>query len=154
MEEKDEVLEYMINKMWLNESKLERKYYLFEIAKESKNSEELSTRIGGVLIFNQITEQLLKEVIMCSIAYVKAEIWPTDIELKIKIQRATFGKLIDYFKQFTIKKYNREVLIESLMRLNKNRNEIVHKLFDIENSEILKNYLLLDLKSFEHPHFI
>ena len=41
MEEKYEVIEYMINREWEKESKIERKQFLFNIAKESKDSEEL-----------------------------------------------------------------------------------------------------------------
>ena len=141
MEERDEVLEYMINKEWEKESKIERKYYLLEIAQNSKNSEELSNKIGGMLIFNQITEQLLKEAIICSIAYIKAEIWPTSVQFDLQISKATFGKLIEYFKQFAIKKYNREILMKYLEKLNHGRNEVVHNLFDIEDTEVLKEKL-------------
>ncbi len=141
MEENDEVIEYMINREWEKESKIERKRFLFNIAKESKDSEEISQKIGGMLIFNQIAEQLLKEVIICSIGYLKAEIWPTSIEFNLQLTKCTFGKLIEYFKQLTIKEYNREILIECLEKLNKNRNDMVHKLFDIENIDVLKKKL-------------
>lgn len=137
MQEKDEVLEYMINREWEKESKLTRKKYLLELAKESKDSSSISSKIGGMLIFNQITEQLLKEVIVSSIAYVKAEIWPTDVEFSISISKATFGKLIEFFKQFAIKQNNSEELVKFLEKLNVSRNEIVHKLFDIDEVALL-----------------
>ena len=141
MEEKDEVLEYMVNREWEKESKIESKHFLLNIAKESRNSEELSTKIGGMLIFNQITEQLLKEIIICSIGYLKAEIWPASIEFNLQISKASFGKLLEYFKQFVIKEYNKDILIKHLEELNKSRNEMVHRLFDIEDMNELKNKL-------------
>lgn len=52
--------------------------------------------------------------------------------MDINISKLTFGKLIEYFKKFVIKKYNREILIKYLEELNRQRNEIVHKLFDFE----------------------
>lgn len=142
MEEKDEVLEYMANKEWQKESKIEGKNNLFRMAKESKKSEKLSNKIGGMLIYNQIIEQLLKEIIVCSIAYIKAEIWPTSVKLDVCVSKLTFGKLIEYFKKFVIKKYNREILIKYLEQLNNCRNEIVHKLFDF--NEINQINLKLD----------
>lgn len=132
MDEKDEVLEFMINREWCKESKIEGKLYLLKRAQESKEANQLSTRIGGMLIYNQIVEQLLKEIIICSIGYIKAEIWPSSVQMDINISKLTFGKLIEYFKKFVIKKYNREILIKYLEELNRQRNEIVHKLFDFE----------------------
>lgn len=141
MEEKDEVLEYMINKEWTKESKIEGKWYLFRLAQESIKSDKLQDKIGGILIINQVIEQLLREIIIASLSYVRAKIWPADIELNVQTSKATFGKLIEYFKKFTIKKYNREVLIEDLEELNTNRNKLVHNLFDIKDESNLKKEL-------------
>lgn len=141
MEEKDEVLEYMVNKEWTKESKIEGKLYLFRMAQESIKSDKLQNKIGGVLIINQVIEQLLREIIIASLSYVRAEIWPTNIELNIQTSKATFGKLIEYFKKFAIKKYNREVLIKDLEELNINRNKLVHNLFDIKDESNLKKEL-------------
>lgn len=138
MEEKDEVLEYMINKEWTKKSKIEGKWYLFKLAQKSIKSENLENKIGGVLILNQVIEQLLREVILSSLAYVKAEIWPASIELNIQTSKATFGKLIEYFKKFAIKKHNREILIKDLEELNVNRNKLVHNLFDIKDEKNLE----------------
>ena len=145
MEEKDEVLEYMINKEWTKESKIEGKIHLFKMAQESIKSEKLQDKIGGVLILNQVIEQLLREIIIASLSYVRAEIWPTEVELNIQTSKATFGKLIEYFKRFAIKKYNREILIKDLEKLNMNRNKLVHNLFDIKDESNLKE----ELKKYE-----
>lgn len=133
MEEKDEVLEYMTNKEWTKESKIERKKSLVRMAKSNMKSKKLENKIGGVLILNQIIEQLLREVIISSIAYIKAEIWPSEVELTIQTSKATLGKLIELFKKFVIKEYNREVLIKLLERLLIYRNKLVHNLFDIKD---------------------
>lgn len=135
MEEKDEVLEYMKNKEWTKENKIESKKYLVRMAQSNMKSKKLENKIGGVLILNQIIEQLLKEVIISSIAYIKAEIWPSEVELSIQISKATLGKLIDFFKKFAIKKCNREVLINLLEKLLIYRNKLVHNLFDLKDEK-------------------
>ena len=61
--------------------------------------------------------------------------------LKKYFTKKQLEKLNEIIKIFTIKEYNREILIECLEKLNKNRNDMVHKLFDIENIDVLKKKL-------------
>lgn len=142
MKEKDEVLEYMKNKEWTKESKIESKMNLVRMAQSNMKSNKLENKIGGVLILNQIIEQLLREVIISSIAYIKAEIWPSEVELTIQTSKATLGKLIDFFKKFAIKKYNREVLIDLLEKLLIYRNKLVHNLFDLKDEKSICKELI------------
>ncbi len=70
---------------------------LVRMAQSNMKSNKLENKIGGVLILNQIIEQLLREVIISSITYKKEEIWPSEVELTIQTSKATLGKLIDFF---------------------------------------------------------
>ncbi|MDF2866214.1 MAG: hypothetical protein K0R72_1032 [Clostridia bacterium] len=137
----DTVLEYMINKEWEKDYKAKRKIYLINLAEKSKREKDISNKIGSMLIYNQVIEQILKEVIICSVGYIKAEIWPSSIQLDINLDRATFGVLIEYFKQYAVKEYNRDIILEYLQKLNIERNKVVHKLFDIEDIRKLSKQL-------------
>lgn len=86
-------------------------------------------------------------IVDLSVNYIKAEIWPASFALKIDHERASFGKIIDYFKQYATIEYNRDILLDYLVKYKKKRNEVVHKLFDIADMEHLAaeldNYSLL-----------
>ena len=135
----DEAVNFMINKEWEKDYKFKRKKYLLTIATECEKSNKDSDIIGGILIYNQLIEQLLKESIICSISYIKAEIWPINVQLDIDFEKATFGTLIDYFKKFTIKEHNYDIIINYLKDIKKIRNNIVHNLFNIPKIEDLKD---------------
>lgn len=135
------ILEYMINKEWEKDYKQKRKLYLIDLAKNSFAEKDISKKIGGILIYNQVLEQLLKEIIVCSICYIKAEIYPSSISMEINLDKLTFGRLIDYFKQYAIKEYNKNIIENYLKKLNKDRNKVVHKLFDLEDINVLENEL-------------
>lgn len=137
----DAVLEYMINKEWKKDYKYERKIHLLKLAKEGIDGDNISNKIGSMLICSQVVEQFLKEVILCSVAYIKAEIWPSEIELSLDFEKATFGNLITMFKRFAVKTHHRDEIVLKLKELNTLRNEVVHKLFDIEDIEVLGEIL-------------
>ena len=140
-EKMDEVIKFMINRDWEKDYKQERKIYLLNIAKECENSEKIADTIGGILIYNQLVEQFLKETIICSISYIKAEIWPSSVQMNLDFDKATFGVLIEYFKQFAVKEYNRDVILKYLKDIKKTRNDTVHRLFEIKDIKNLKNEL-------------
>lgn len=137
----DEIVGYMINREWANESKVDRKTYLIRLAMESKISRDISAKIGAMLIYNQVIEQFMIDIIELSIYYIKAEIWPASVSLKIDFDRTTFGKMIELFKQYATVEYNRDVLLSDLKKYCKKRNEVVHNLFDIEDLDLLANEL-------------
>ncbi len=137
----DEVINFMINKDWEKDYKRERKIFLLNIATECEKSDKTADVIGGILIYNQLIEQLLKETIICSIGYIKAEIWPASVQMNLSFDKATFGTLIEYFKQFAIKEYNRDVILKYLKDIKKMRNDVVHNLFDVPDIKNIKNGL-------------
>ena len=137
----DEIVEYMVNREWSNAVKVDRKTYLVRLAMKSKTSQDVSTKIGAMLIYNQVIEQFLIDIIELSIYYIKAEIWPASVSLKVNFDRTTFGKMIELFKQYATVEPNRDILLNYLKIYCKKRNEVVHNLFDIEDLDLLANEL-------------
>lgn len=134
----DEILDYMVKGKWKTDIKQTRKQELWKLAKESQGDVDVSHKIGGLLIYNQLIDECLKDIIEYSIYYIKAEIWPASFALKVDFERKTFGQNIELFKQYaTIEPY-RELLIEYLVRFNKKRNQVVHNLF-VEDMQKLKD---------------
>ena len=133
----ENIVSYMVEKKWNADRKMDRKLYLYRLAQQSKHDEDLSSKIGGMLIYNQVIEQLLEDIVILSIHFIKAEIFPEMISLDIELDKATFGKMIDYFKQFATIEPNREQILSYLSKHNSKRNQVVHDLFNIENLEQL-----------------
>lgn len=143
----DEIIEYMINGNWKTDIKRKKKMELWKLAKESQGDVAVSHKIGGLLIYNQLIDEFLKDIIKYSIYYIKAEIWPASFALNINFEKKTFGQNIELFKQYAMIEPDRDVLLEYLTRFNKKRNSVVHNLFVIEDMQLLKqdidNYLLI-----------
>ncbi len=131
------VIDYMVNRKWAVDQKSERRRYLYRLAQESKTDNDFSSKIGGMLIYNQVIEQFLSDIVEMSIFYIKAEIWPVSVSLEIDLEKATFGKMIEYFKQFATIEPNRELILSHLKKFNIKRNQVVHDLFDIRDLDKL-----------------
>jgi len=127
------ILEYMAHRRWAVDQKNQRKRYLFRLARESKTDDDISSKIGGMLIYNQVIEQLLRDIVDMSIHFIQAEIWPVSVSLDIDTDKATFGKMIEYFKQFATIEANRELILSYLKKFNTKRNQVVHDLFDVQD---------------------
>ena len=136
-----EIVAYMINRKWADDIKGDRKAYLFRLAMASKTSQDISGKIGAMLIYNQVIEQFLADIIELSIFYIKAEIWPASVALKVDFDKVTFGKMIELFKQYATIEFNRDALLSYLKKYKVKRNEVVHNLFDVEDLEELSKEL-------------
>ena len=134
-------VEYIANRRWAEDQKSERKRYLHRLAQESKRDPDISSKIGGMLIYNQVIEESLADIVQMSIFYIKAEIWPVSVSLDIDLEKATFGKMIEYFKQFATVESNREQILSYLKKFNIKRNQVVHDLFDIRDLDKLAEEL-------------
>lgn len=137
----DKTIQYIKNEEWWIDYVEDRKIYLFKLAQKSFKSNSIDKKIGGMLIYNQIIEQMLKEIVIASVNYTKAEILPTIMVFDIDLEKATFGKLIEYFKQYSTQEMNYELLLLYLKKLNKERNVVVHNVFGIDKIEKLNDQL-------------
>lgn len=127
------VVKYMKERQWATDQKTERKRYMCRLARQSKTDPDIASKIGGMLIYNQVIEQFLSDIIRMSIYYIKARIWPVAVSLDIDLEKATFGKMIEYFKQYATVEPNRELILSLLTKFNTKRNQVVHDLFDIND---------------------
>lgn len=137
----DKIVEYMINREWADDVKSDRKVYLFHLAQDSSKKEDISSKIGAMLIYNQLIEEFLKDIVDYSINYIKAEIWPAEIQLSLDLSKFTFGKLINAFEQYATIEPNREIILKYLKNYLKKRNEVVHNLFNIKDMKKLASEL-------------
>lgn len=128
---KQDVVSYMVNRQWTVDQKAERKRYLYRLAQQSKNDKDIASKIGGMLIYNQVIEQFLTDITKMSIYFIKAEVWPVVVDLEVDIDKATFGKVIEYFTRYSTIEPNRDQLLSYLKKYNSKRNQVVHDLFDI-----------------------
>lgn len=134
-------MDYITCKKWNTRQNSDRIRYLHRLAKDSKYDRDISGKIGGMLIYNQIIEQILVNIIEMSIFYVKAEIWPVSVSFDVELDKATFGKMIEYFRQFATIEENRDQILSYLRKYNTKRNQVVHDLFDIEDLQQLAREL-------------
>lgn len=142
MEKKDCcIVEYMDNRKWETQQKNRRRQYLHRLAQQSKSDPDIASKIGGMLIYNQLIEQFLADIVQMSIYYIKAKIWPVSVSLDADLDKATFGKVIEYFTQFATVEPNRELILSHLKKFNTKRNQVVHDLFDIEDLKQLAQEL-------------
>ena len=132
-----DVVSYVANRQWEVDQKADRKRYLYRLAQQSKKDPDIASKIGGMLIYNQVIEQFMTDIVKMSIQYIKAEIWPVVVEMDIDIDKATFGKVIEYFKQYATVEPNRDQLLSYLKKYNTKRNQVVHDLFDVQDLSTL-----------------
>lgn len=137
----DDILTYMAQRRWSVDHKCARKRYLHKLARQSKDDPDIAAKIGGMLIYNQVIEQYLQDIVDMSIHYIKAEIYPVQIHMDIEADKATFGKVIDYFTQYATIEEHRELILSHLKKFNIKRNQVVHDLFDIHDLDRLAQEL-------------
>ena len=137
----DTITEYMQQRKWAAEEKRRRIAYLTGLAQKSRKDPDIAGKIGGMLIYNQIIEQYLADIVEMSIYYIKAAIWPESVCLDVDLDKATFGKVIEDFRQYATIEENRELILSHLKKFNTKRNQVVHDLFDIQDLRQLSREL-------------
>ena len=130
-QQEEDIIQYVLQRKWAVDHKLSRRRYMTRLARESRNDPDIASKIGGMLIWNQVIEQMLKDIVDTSIHFIKARIWPVSVSLQLDLDGATFGKVIDYFRQYATVQEDREEILARLKKFNTKRNQVVHDLFDI-----------------------
>ena len=134
-------IKYMENHGWTMDRKAERKRYLRGLADRSRYDSDIAAKIGAMLIYNQVIEQYLVDIIDKSRCYIKADLWPVTVNLDLDLERATFGPLIEHFRDFALEEENRDQILSLLKKFNGKRNQVVHDLFDISDLKRLAREL-------------
>lgn len=132
------IFESMKDKKWWIDKFKTRKLELIKSSRKIHSSSSISQKIGGILLWQQVIEQFLKEIVQISLTYVKAEIWPIKVDFKVDYDKKTFGQIIEIYTNYSVDYEDRPKIIEQLKIINKNRNLIVHKMFEVENLDDLE----------------
>ena len=133
------IFEAMKNKDWWIDKFKARKIELIRSCKGINSNSSISRKIGGLLLWQQVIEQFLKEINQISLTYVKAEIWPTKIDFNIDYDRKTFGQVIEIYKNYSVDYEDRPKILGHLKTINDNRRTITHKMFGVEDLEDLES---------------
>ncbi len=128
-----EFYDYIARRQWTQEPQSRRRVFMHRLAQESRQDKDFAGKIGGILIYNQVIEHYLEDIITTSLYYIKAKIWPVAVNLDVDLDSATFGKVIEYFREFATVQENRELILSHLKKFNIKRNQVVHTLFDVED---------------------
>lgn len=108
---------------------------LIEIADKQFANKSLEGYLSSILIYHQVVEELLINLLKLSNLYVQAEIWPTKLDLKIK-DKLMFGQILEEHKR-SINFDKKEQLLKECNDFNKIRIKFVHHLLKFKNeSEI------------------
>ncbi len=139
----------MKEKDWRIDKLKKRKLELLKPVRNIHNTSSMPRKIGGILMWQQVIEQFLKEIIQISVSYVKAEIWPAKIDLRVDLDEKTFGSIIRLYENFSVDFENKDKTVEILKNINKNRNKVVHKIFEVETLETLEDYFEYNFDNYQ-----
>lgn len=145
-----QILEMMANPSWWIDKQKKRKLSLLSSARNVRPQSSISKKMGSLLIWQQVLEQFLKEIIEISVFYIKAEIWPTKLDLKVSFERKTFGQIIDDYENFSLDFKDKQKTLTKLKEVNINRNNIVHKIFKIDDLIQLEGYFRTNFNEYEN----
>lgn len=146
---REDIVDYMVNKKWENCEFESQKLKVLSLLRNINPNEDIVVKLGKVLLCIQMEELLLKEAIIISNNYIRAEIWPSKVDLNINLNDKTFGGLITYFKNNSIEDDNKSTLIKVLYRQNNLRNHVIHKLFENKNLNLLNKRIDRIIMEFE-----
>lgn len=144
-----QIFEMMSNPSWWIDRQKRRKQELLKYARRVHSNSSISSKMGGLLLWQQVLEQFLKEIIHISISYIKAEIWPTRVDLKVNFKNKTFGVILNDYENYSLDYKDKSKILTKLKLVNDNRNTIVHKIFEVDNLENLETYFEESFNTYE-----
>ncbi|MBE0391493.1 hypothetical protein [Flavobacterium sp. PL002] len=107
-----------------------------KIANKQFSNNNIEGYLSSTLIFHQIIEELLINLLKLSNLYIQAEIWPTKLNLKIK-EKLMFGEIIREHDR-SIKFDKKTELIDECRKFNEIRIKFVHNLLKFKNETEVK----------------
>lgn len=99
---------------------------LNEVADNSFNKDTVEGYLAALLIYHQLTEELIKIIIDCSEFYIQLRVLPQEYAKK-DLKGKMFGQLIQELKHSVSDDYTKK-LIDKSQKLNALRIKMVHKL--------------------------
>jgi len=99
---------------------------LNQVADEAFNQDSVEGYLAAVLIYHQLTEELLKILIDCSIFFIQLKVFPQEYSKK-DLKGKMFGQIIQELKHSVMNDNTKELISQS-QKLNALRIRMVHKL--------------------------
>lgn len=99
---------------------------LNEIADESFNKHTIEGYLAALLIYHQLCEEMAKLLIEDSRFFIKASIYPSEIEFSSS-NKIMFGRTIEQLKE-TVDFNEKELFIQKCQSFNQVRNSLAHGL--------------------------
>ena len=106
---------------------------LLRIANNAFIKNTVEGRLSAILIYHQIVEEFLINLLKLSNLYIQAEIWPNRLYLKVS-EKLMFGQIIREHEK-TIDFESKDKLLAQCSLFNQTRNKYVHKLLKFKNNE-------------------
>ena len=134
-------------KNWPRLDNIETIKKLLSIADKQYESKTIEGFLSSILIYQQVIEEYLINLLKLSNLYIQAEIWPVKITLKIQ-EKLMFGKLIELHKR-TIDFDEKTNLLNECKQFNGKRNKFVHCLLKFKTEKEMFRDASQIKKSFE-----
>lgn len=99
---------------------------LNNVADEAFDKNTIEGYLAALLIYHQLTEELLKIIIDCSIFYIQLSVFPQEYSKK-DLNGKMFGQIIQELKHSVLDEKTKK-LIDQSQKLNALRIRMVHKL--------------------------
>lgn len=115
----------------IDNSELSKK--LVQIAHKEFAKKTVGGYLSSILIYQQVIEEFLINLLELSNLYVQGEIWPARIEIKTK-NRLMFGQLVKEHQR-TIDFDDKDDLLQQCDAFNKIRIKFVHNLLKFKNNK-------------------
>tara|TARA_B110000967_G_C18840655_1_gene539196 strand:+ start:1046 stop:1588 length:543 start_codon:yes stop_codon:yes gene_type:complete len=99
---------------------------LNEVADDAFGKNTIEGYLAALLIYHQLTEELLKIIIDCSVFYIQLRVFPQEYQKK-DLKGKMFGQIIQELKHSVLDEKTTKLIDQSL-KLNALRIKMVHKL--------------------------
>ncbi len=122
-------------------------YGLNEIADEAFGKNTVEGYLAALLIYHQLCEEMAKLLLEDSRFFIKASIYPAEIEFP-KSNKIMFGRTLEHMKE-TVEFPNKELFLQKCHNFNQIRNSIAHGLTKQTSLGDLKKKLEIAKKLFD-----
>ena len=106
---------------------------LMRIANNAFNKETVDGKLSSVLIYHQIVEEFLINLLKLSNLYIQAEIWPNRLNLKVG-NSLMFGQILREHEK-TVDFDSKDELLLKCNSFNQTRIKYVHELLKFKNDD-------------------
>jgi len=107
-----------------------------DLAQDSLNEGTITGYLAAILLYQQVTEELVKNLFSLSNLILQAGIWPAKIQFIVS-KRMSFGQLIQKLGQ-CVEFDEKAKLLESLGKIAEIRNRFAHRIVEFnDEKEIL-----------------